>query len=271
MSQGIYTFTGTLPGPTVTIMGGVHGNEPCGVIAIKQLLPDFSIKRGKLHLILANLNAIDLNVRETEMNMNRAFKDESLLTEAQRTSYERLRALEIMPYLDESVALLDIHSSTTPGSTPFLICEGHSFGVASRLPFSIVSNGWDIIHPGGTDYYMNKSGRKGICIECGFHLDKEAPIVARNSIMIFLVLMGLIDGEMPQQIPEQKRVHAHFVYHTAVDFKIARKFDDFEEIAAGTLIGTDGGNEVRIDKDAVIIFARDVTGKNEAFVLADLI
>jgi succinylglutamate desuccinylase len=271
MSQSIYTFKGELPGPTVVIMGGVHGNEPGGVIAINKLLPGFSIKRGKVHFVIANLKAIELNVRETEMNMNRAFKDESLLTEPQKKSYERLRALEIMPYLDESDALLDIHSSSTMGSIPFVICEPHSFEVASRLPFSIVSNGWDKIHPGGTDYYMNKKGGMGICIECGYHLDKEAPDIAENSIMTFLTLMNLIDGVIPSKNSDQKHVHAYYVYHTVDDFKLVRKFDDFEEIKKGILIGTDGSLEINASEDGVIIFARNISGGNESFVFARLL
>ena len=271
MSNSIFTFVGKQPGPTVTIMGGVHGNEPSGVIAIRELLPNFSVARGKVHFVIANLRAIEQNVRETDMNMNRAFKDESLFTDRrQLDSYERKRALEIMPYLNESEALLDIHSSSSEESTPFSICEPHSFDVVSRLPFQVVSHGWDVIHPGGTDYYMNKIGGKGICIECGYHLDKDGPAMAASSIQAFLILMGLIDGDIPPKIPNQKIIYAHFVYHTKVNFKLARKFGDFEEIKKGTVIGTDGGEEVAAEEDTVIIFARDVEGKGEAFVLSKI-
>ena len=271
MSNNIFTFVGKQPGPTVTIMGGVHGNEPSGVIAIAKLLPNFSIARGKVHLIIANLRAIEQNVRETDMNMNRAFKDESLFADRrQLESYERKRALEIMPYLDESEALLDIHSSSSEKSTPFSICEPHSFDIVSRLPFQIVSHGWDVIHPGGTDYYMNKKGGRGICIECGYHLDKDGPAMAENSIQAFLILMGLIDGDIPPKTPNQKIIYAHDIYHTKTNFKIARKFGDFEEIKKGEVIGVDGEIEVRALEDTVIIFARNVEGKGEAFVLAKI-
>lgn len=268
MLSGINTLVGKLPGPTVAIMAGVHGDEPSGLIAIREVLPTLSLKRGKVHFITANPNAIKQNVRFTEMNMNRAFKAESLLADGQRNTYERLRALQIMPFLDESVALLDLHSSTTPGSPPFVICESHSHDVATRLPFSIVSSGWDVIHPGGTDYYMNLQGKKGICVECGYLLDANGPIFAKDSIRVFLTVLGLMDGDVPPVTPNQKFIHAHFVYHTNTDFKLARKFDDFETVGVGTVIGTDGGNEVRAQEDGVIIFARNTQGKGEGFVLA---
>jgi len=43
--QTIYEIKGQLDGPTVTIMGGIHGNEFCGVEAIKALASDLNIKR----------------------------------------------------------------------------------------------------------------------------------------------------------------------------------------------------------------------------------
>ncbi|MDQ3014847.1 MAG: succinylglutamate desuccinylase/aspartoacylase family protein [bacterium] len=271
MVEGIYTVSGDLPGKTVTVMGGVHGDEPCGIVAIKSLISTFKPQQGKIHFIIANLRAIEQNKRETEMNLNRAFRPSELLNPGQENSYERLRALELMPYLDESEALLDIHSSMTVGSIPFIICEPHSFDIASRLPFTIISNGWDVIHPGGTDYYINKKGGKGICIECGYHLDEIAPTIAKNSILIFLDLMGLTNGAMPDQTLGQKKIYAHYVYHSKESFRLAKKFGDFEEISQVTLIGTDDNTQVVAHEDGVVIFARERPGPDEAFVLARII
>ena len=270
MLEGVQTFVANQPGPTITIMGGVHGDEPNGVTAIRETSSTLNLKRGKVNFIIANLQALAKNVRMTEMNMNRAFKADSLLTDEQRSSYERRRALELMPFLDECDVLLDLHSSTTPGSPPFVICEANSRDIATRLPYSIISSGWDMIHPGGTDYYMNKRGAMGICVECGYLLDAKGADIANESINVVLRTMGLIDGGIPPVTPNQKFVHADSVYHTKVDFKLARKFDDFETISAGTLIGTDGGIEVRATNDGVIIFARDTAGKGEGFVIAQM-
>ena len=186
-TKGVGVIESRLPGPILTIMAGVHGNEVCGLKAIEQIekeLPS-QIKQGRVYLIRANLKAIELNVRQTDMNLNRAFRLDNLLTEGEKASYERTRALELMSFLDESVALLDIHSSTSKVSKVFAICEPRSYHVVKLLPVEIISNGWDILEPGGTDYYMSQKEKVGICVECGYHLDPLAPERATNSIITF--------------------------------------------------------------------------------------
>lgn len=261
---------GKLPGRTVTVMGGVHGNEPCGVEAVQRAVREIEIKRGKVYFIIANLAAIEHSVRQTDMNLNRAFRPEATLTEKERGSYERKRALELMPYLDESEALLDIHSSMSKESIPFIICEPHSFGIAKKLPFPIRSHGWDAIEPGGTDSYMNRRSPKGngICIECGYHLDPEAPKRAFDSIQVFLRLMDIIDGESELQEYRQREIDACFIYHTTENFEVAEDFADFQRLGEDELVGYDGRRPVYAPFDGVIIFARNrETAGEEAFIM----
>jgi uncharacterized protein len=262
----IITIDSGNPGKTLTIMGGVHGNEPCGPAALRGLLARFAsdksdklqLTTGKLQLIFANLAAMAINERKTQMDLNRAFRPQSWLTPDEASSYERQRAVQLMPYLAESDALLDIHSSMTEKSTPFIICEPHSFPVAEMLPFSIRSYGWDKIEPGGTDYFVNKSGGMGICIECGYHLDSEAPKRALTSALLFLKFFGAIPEDAAQA--NQKRqtvINAYDIYFSEADFKRARIFADFEPLKAGDLIGTDGGEAVLASDDCLIIFPTD--------------
>lgn len=268
MIEGLTTVRGEKAGRTLTVMAGVHGNEVCGVKAFQAMLPKMEIERGTVHFILGNLQAISNGKRQVDMNMNRAFRPDDLLTEDERQSYERCRALEIMPYLQESDALLDVHSSMTPESTPFIICEPKSFDIARFLPFPIRSHGWDRIEPGGTDYYMNLSGGYGLCVECGYHLDPLASGRAVESIRTFLVLMGVIEGSPPKENFDQRVVHAHDIYFTKVNFQPTREFADFELLEDGELVGTDGEEKVVAPPGSVIIFCqkRDAPGK-EAFVL----
>ncbi len=262
---------GRNPGKIVTIMGGVHGNEPCGVEALRKAIEEIEIINGKVYFIFANLAAYALGIRQTQMNLNRAFRHGNSLTGEEKTSYERIRALELMPYLRKSVALLDIHSSSNQRSTPFIICEPHSFDVAKRLPFPIRSHGWDKIEPGGTDYYVNKNPfkGKGICIECGYHLDPEAPKRAYESILIFLRLMNMVDGD--KNIPinsAQKQIDASFIYHTKTDFSVVSgSFPDFGRINEGTVIGYDGNRAITAPFDGVVIFPQNCGGPGEeAFI-----
>ena len=204
------------------------------------------------------------------MNLNRAFKSEEMLSKEEVGSYERKRAKEIMTYLDESEASLDIHSSETKNSSPFIICEPKSFHIAERLSFPIKSYGWDDLEPGGTDYYMNKKGGLGLCIECGYHLDISSVEVAKQAMMDFMILNNVISGILPKKNKKQKTIHAYEIYHTKNNFIPEKIFSDFQKLKEGEFLGQDGDKKIYAPQGRanLIIFCRkrDAPGK-EAFIL----
>ncbi len=272
MIEGVITITGPKTGKTVSIIGGVHGNEECGVRAIKELLPKIKITAGKIHFIYGNPLAIARVVRQTGMNLNRAFLPEKELTDAEKLSYERKRALEIMPFLEQSDALLDLHASQSKNTIPFVICEPPSFVVAKQLSFPIISCGWDELEPGSTDYFMNKMGKIGLCIECGYHYDSLSVARAKRTISDFLNLMGLTEGKISifpsKQRPKIIRVHS--IYHTKKNFSPAREFADFEGLKKGELIGRDGTERIFAPDDDYIVFCRRRKNSGEeAFLLGE--
>lgn len=269
VSETAITLTGSEPGETVTVIGGVHGDEVCGVEALKSLISDLEIARGKVHFIFGNPRAIEQCVRLMEMNLNRAFKPVENFTADELSSYERERALYIMPFLQESEALLDIHSSSSKITQPFVICESNSFGIVSHLPVVLKARGFDELHPLGTDGYMNSIGKYGICIECGYHTDPAAVDVAKEAVLAFLSYFDIIDVALPPA-KEQTSVHAYGIYKTQTDFVRVREFGDFEKVSKGDVIGTDGGIPLEIEDDnSYVMFVNDCDGPNEeAFVCA---
>lgn len=178
MSNDIIELTGSQSGPTSLILAGVHGDEVCGVEAFNRLLPGLRIERGRVWCIYANPRAIAASVRFTEANLNRMFKDTAALTAAERASYEYDRAQVLKSYFSQADALLDLHASYTPVSRRFVICEPNAAGIFEYLPADLVVSGFDAIEPGGTDYYMNRIGKTGICLECGYLGDPQSTDIA---------------------------------------------------------------------------------------------
>lgn len=273
----VLTFRGKSPGKTLAIFAGIHGNETGGILALRQLIDDLHSERlvldnGTLHLVFANLAAIARDVRFTELNMNRAFHFHSAdVPEEGRLSYERMRAIDLQPILVQSDALLDLHSTLTETS-PFIICEEHSFEIAKLLPFPIVSTGWDAVHAGSTDAFMNQQGKIGVCVECGQHGDPEAEQRARTSIEVFLWELGLMDTGPKVEPVAQRRIHARSIYkaHTHMRFTPPDR-DQFCVIQKGEVIGFDGDEEVRADQESILLFPKEGTTKGgEAFVLGEI-
>lgn len=265
----ISVLTGSSAGRNLVVMVGTHGNEVCGPLMLEERLSEITIQRGQVTFIQGNPKAIEENKRFIDQNLNRMFRPIETYTEEERESYEFKRAQELKPLLKECDALLDIHSSGTEDTIPFIICEPNSFEIVKEFPFEVVSYGFDGIEPGGTDNYVNEHGGNGICIECGYHYDPEAKDRAWESLKDFLILNNATDGEL--NVPKkQKVIDANYLYKTKVNFRLAKYFADFEEVAKGDLIGTDGNEKVYAPKDGVIIFARGREDSGEeAFIVGE--
>lgn len=258
---------GDRPGKNLVILAGIHGNEVAGVEAFKEIIPTLTIQNGSVTFLFGNLEAIALRKRLVQVNLNRLFKKESALTQTEKESVEYSRSRQLLPYLEKADALLDIHSSGTPESQPFVICDGKSFDVAKYLPAAIISSGWDDIHPGSTDAFVNAKGGMGICIECGFHDDPSGIEVAKTAVLNFLYVMGAMPGKLSDSTESKRYIDVTSTYITTTDFIPTRDFRDFERVKTDEVIGTDGGTEIKAKEEGVVIFVspRKNPGE-EAFV-----
>jgi|SRR3989344_4312736 len=262
MYENILELTGRKPGPTTMVLVGVHGNEKCGIEALNKILPSLEVERGRVLIAYGNPRAIELNVRFTEENLNRLFRPEETLSEKERASYEYMRARFLKKYLDQADALLDVHASLTPGSQRFVICEQNARDAAKYLPIPLVVSGFDQVEPGGTDYHMNRFGKIGICVECGYSDDSSSTEIAQKTITAFLVARGNVTGDL--ELYPQSSLQMEGLYLTKSDsFVLARQFEDFEKVSAGQIIGIDGKDEVKVPIDGIILFARNRTQAGE--------
>jgi succinylglutamate desuccinylase len=262
-------LAGTDPGSTSVVLVGVHGDEVCGVQALERLLPSLAIEQGRVFIGYGNPRAIGQGKRQIDVNLNRMFKPDDELSPEERASYEYRRAQEIRPYLDQSEVLLDVHASMDPDSRPFILCEENAAQIARHLPFNLMVSGFDAVEPGGTDYYMNRTGKIGICVECGFRENPQSTDIAVESICTFLRIRGHVRSRIDIAY-EQNRIVMYDLYRTKTDFQLAKAFTDFEELQEGQVIGTDGGISVTAPRKSIILFAqnREVADK-EAFLLGE--
>jgi len=270
MYEKVIKFIGKENGSTSIILAGVHGNEKCGIGAFERILPGLKIQKGTVFFCYGNPRAIEKNIRFYESNLNRLFREDNLLSENERRSYEYGRAQFLKKYLDQSDALLDVHASSNPHSKQFVICEKNASETVKYLPFDLVVNGFDDIEPGGTDYYMNRIGKIGICIECGNKEKPESIKKAIDSILDFLSARGHITNKLLKP-NKQDCVQIYYLYITKTDnFNLNRKFSDFEEIKKNEIIGIDGKEKITTKKDSVILFAHDRKQiGEEAFLLGE--
>lgn len=239
-------------GKTVAIFCGVHGNEKAGIRAVKNAVKNLDITAGKVYFVFGNPKAIENNVRYKEKNLNRCFELSN-----RGTSYEDIRARELMLILDECELLLDLHASNNPESTPFVICEVNGLKLAEKFDVEIVSTGWNALEPGSTDHYMNLKGKIGITLECGsVHDVKRGEELAYKSIQQFLTYTQNISSNIPfSNKPKQHIELLRVIKKRTANFTFSKQYHDFEELEPGSLIARDGNMTYMANINECIIFA----------------
>lgn len=261
--KSVYKKIGRMSGKTITIMCWVHGNETHWISAVNRMIENLEIDNGIVYFIYANVAAIEKKKRFIEKNMNRCFYDDKSIT-----SYEEERVLQILPYLQESDYLLDLHSSNSDESEPFLITEHCELKYI--FPVKKIVSGFDVLQPWWSDEYMNKIGKKGLCLESWSIKDNNIKIL-KEAILNFLKYTGNIDWVRKDfgKIKRQKDIQVDTLYKNNIGpFILHKEFADFEEIKSGDLIWYDWWKEIIAKENGIILFARNRDRIwEEAFIL----
>ncbi len=243
---------GKLPGSTVAIFGGIHGNERVGIMALDKLAKHLNVTSGTVYLVYANPLAIKKKVRMVNKNMNRLFSKENV-----GKTPEDTRARQLMKLLDTCDGLLDIHSYNSKIGDQFAIGEANTYKLVSKMDFPIVASGFSKMGH-GTDGYMFKNGKAGLCIECGTsNKAKKFLPLAYKSALQFLQYYKNIDQAVPfDEVEQRKVVSKRIIYKKTKTFTFTKNYKDFESLEEGRVYATDGDVKYIASKNECILFPR---------------
>lgn len=273
----VHGFAALAPGPRLMVLGGVHGNETCGSVAIERVLAQFdagelTLLRGQLTMVpVANPMARRRLAREGERNLNRLFRPTP--EGAKPADYEARITDLLCPLLDRHEVLLDLHSFQSAGEAFAMIGPRDNTGtlepfarareeglLALHLGTTRVVEGWLDIYaaglaqrarPGiavddeavdfgrGTNEYMRSRGGYGVTLECGQHEDPAAPEVGVRAILAALRLLGMLAREPQAEAP----AHPQLLRLVSVTDRLhandqfVRNWATFDRVAKGEAIG----------------------------------
>jgi len=273
--EGVWRFKSSQAGPRVAITALIHGNEVCGAWAASELLAWLhdgrSLLRGELTVALCNLQAFDRfdphrpdASRFVEEDLNRQWSAERL---ASGSTVERRRAAQLLPWLQDADALLDLHSMHEQGSALLMagpLARNVEFARELGLGGHVVV---DAGHADGTR--LRDFGRFGdpegsarsLLIECGYHGDPASRRVAQDAVYRLMTSTGLAS---PSRLPadwqlDQARAKWALEVTDAVvaqssSFRFARCFEDLECLPkCGTVIAHDQGKEIATPYDSCVL------------------
>lgn len=271
MTVKIVTYHSLEPGPTLTVLGAVHGNERCGAEAIRRLIADIDagtlvLKCGTLQLVpVTNPRAFEQNVRFVERNLNRY-----LYPKDEKRHYEDHLDPIVCEVLDATDVLLDLHSYTSQGG-PFIFLDPKdpkelAFGTA--LGVSDFVCGWsDAFGDGqgskesqGTTEYARTRGALAVTLECGNHHNADAPDVGYRAILRGMAHLGMLDAGEPAagSSAATRCVRMKSVYRREDGAVFAKPWRHYDPVAKGEAMARlKGGETLAAPEDGYIVLPKE--------------
>lgn len=264
IENSIVKKVGALPGKTIAVFAGIHGNEKVGILTLDKIIQNIEIKSGTVYFVYANPPAIEKNTRTVNKNLNRLFSRNN-----KGNTYEDSRAKKLMDILDECEALLDIHSYNSPLGDQFAISEPNGYKILQKMDFPIIARGFSELG-NGTDGYMNQNGKIGICIECGTSNRYEKFLdLAKKSVYQFLQYFECIDKKVEYSDVKQRFFKVKRMIHKKTEsFKFVKNFKDFEKLPVDEVFALDGtASHVASDNEYIIFPRPDVAVGDEVCII----
>jgi len=206
---------GTLEeGPTLICLGGLHGNEPAGVLAIDGVLQQIGRcaegLRGRFVGLAGNRRALAVGRRFVKLDLNRAWmpgRVEHLvaLPGPLQDEDQELVELEVAlrGIIDEAhgrVFLLDLHTISGPGPAFAILDDSlQNREVALDFPVPLVL-GLEEKLAGTLASYMTARGATVVGFEAGLHDDLSSVDRAAAAIWIALDSCGVFEPESRQEV-----------------------------------------------------------------------
>lgn len=273
--RALGSFTGAAGGPVILCIGGIHGNEPAGVVALQQVIQQLHVLqapfKGRLVGLAGNLGALQRGTRYVHRDLNRMWlparirelKNQSLL---EIETAESLEQRALLAAFEEALAepysqavFLDLHTTSADGAPFGLISDtlvNRHF--ALRLPAPVIL-GLEENLDGTVLNYINDLGHAALGFEAGQH---QSPLSVRNhaaAIWITLVAAGCLKlehvpnwrsllqtlREATRGLPRVFELRYRHAIQPADEFVMEPGFVNFQQIERGQLLATDRRGEVR--------------------------
>jgi predicted deacylase len=271
---------GESSGPTIIVVGGIHGNEPAGIRAAERVLARLSRDdagiRGELVAFGGNLGALRLGRRYIDKDLNRLWSDEKIeraKKSPQRDAEDR-ELLDLLSAIEDTMArargdvyVLDLHTTSAAG-TPFVLFgdtrRQRRFGCSFPIPVVL---GLEEQVEGVLSGCTNARGCVSVAIEGGQHDDPASIDNLEACIWIALVSAGAIEKQrLPEHddayrlldrrrgsLPRVMEVTARQAITADDQFRMAPGFANLDHARAGQLLAHDKNGELRAPRDMLVI------------------
>jgi predicted deacylase len=270
-------FDSLAPGPRLLFLGGVHGEEKPGILALEKLADELRAGRIRLlrgSLVIAarvNAEAARLGRHCVEENLNRIVRHHG----APATHEQRL-ANELLPLLEAADAVLDLHGTPAP-SRPFVFLDEDSpenRAWAGALGVDFLLLGWPALYAGGksvtTTEHAHIIGKHALTVEVGQNDDPACPALGHAIALRSLAHFGLVP---PAAAPARTRaLRFTRVVFRERDGAFASGWQNFDPVKKGDVIVryADGGELIAPEDGFIVMpYAETKVGEEWYYLAVD--
>ena len=277
----IASIRGALPGPTLIILGGIHGNEPAGVLAAERVWLRMqkrkAVLRGEVVLLRGNTRALEQRVRYINADLNRQWTTENVrAAELERGTSEvseLLEQRELLMVIREAINrargeiyFVDLHTTSADGQ-PFATVGDtlRNRRFALNFPLTIVL-GLEEQIDGTLLEYVNNLGAITMGVEAGQH---EAMTAADNHEAVIWIATAATGNFRREDLPELdhsrsvlkrasggKKVVEVRHRHPIVPedhFKMEPGFKNFQAVRRGKVLARDRAGTINASETGLIL------------------
>ncbi len=266
-------YQGDSPGPTLMFIGGMHGNEPAGIFALKKVIKHLEKEnisfKGNMYAVSGNLNALEKGIRYKKVDLNRLWKRKkvakikekgkaAIKNEEQVEQHQLFLTVQnILEMENRPIYFFDLHT-TSSKTIPFITVNDSLLNrkFTQQYPVPMIF-GIEEFLDGPLLSYINELGYVAFGFEGGQH-DDVAPI---DNHVAFIYLSIVFCGSLKRsQIEYQKyydflfknsqrsqEIYEIIWHHEIMQdeiFKMEPGFINFQKIKKGQLLASSDGNKI---------------------------
>ena len=225
----VAAYSGNADGPTLIVVGSIHGNEPAGAEALVNVSATLAAKeqklRGRVYLVAGNTRGLPLRVRFVDHDLNRAWTRDSMASVGTPQLMER--------------------------------SEGRELTEIDRIEEQL---------EGTMLEYLNNAGAVTLGFEGGQH---DSPVTVENHVsLVWLALVntGILQATDVPDLDEHRtrlatgKLDSRIVevrYREAVTaddaFKMNPGFNNFDSVTRGQIVANNRRGSVTAPEDGMIL------------------
>jgi succinylglutamate desuccinylase len=279
----IGTYDQGCQGPTLVCLGGVHGNEPAGIHAVKRVLETLATRRipirGRLIGVIGNVEALRQGVRHVDVDFNRIWMSDRIsrlngngnVESASVEDREQMGLLstlhQVFDEAPDEVFVLDMHTMSADGA-PFALfgdtLPNRRFASGLHAPLIL---GLEEHIDGVVLDYVNSLGHVTVGVEGGRHDDPRSIDFIASIVWLALASAGMVQehdaeevtkarmalSESSRDLPPVVEVRYRHAIQDADGFQMKPGYRNFQTVREGEVLAHDKNGPIRCPQDGYIL------------------